>query len=39
MIVSVLQGDQDSLIMIDEPETSLHIEWQEQFLPWLVAKQ
>ncbi|MBC28741.1 MAG: hypothetical protein CMB26_03500 [Euryarchaeota archaeon] len=37
MIVSVLQGDQDSLIMIDEPETSLHIEWQEQFLPWLQA--
>jgi len=36
MMMTVLQGNKNSMIMIDEPETSLHIEWQENLLPWLM---
>jgi predicted ATPase len=29
----LFKADEDSLVLIDEPETSMHIEWQSQFIP------
>jgi hypothetical protein len=33
----LFQAEENSLILIDEPEISLHVAWQEQFLPGLQA--
>jgi predicted ATP-binding protein involved in virulence len=29
----LFKADEDSLVLIDEPETSMHVEWQSQFIP------
>jgi predicted ATPase len=29
----LFKADEDSLVLIDEPETSMHVEWQRQFIP------
>jgi predicted ATPase len=34
MMGKILSARPGSLVLIDEPEISLHIEWQEELIPW-----